>query len=110
MGVMHFIFTGQLSFFRFHCTRVEGGVGRYCTILGTRLSKTVCSSRTDGVKGGREVFYSSDTKKYCRKRVTAVGVLDSGFLPPKRSQILMKNQFERSATERHLSVRPMGGG
>ena len=35
-------------------------------------------------------------RKYCRKRVTAVGVLDSGLLPPKKAQILMKNQFERN--------------
>ena len=38
----------------------------------------------------------SDTRKYCRKQVTAVGVLDSGFLSPKKSQMLMENQFERT--------------
>ena len=38
-------------------------------------------------------------RKYCRKRVTAVGVLDSGILPPKKAQILMKNQFERNTTK-----------
>lgn len=46
----------------------------------------------------------SDTRKYCRKQVTAVGVLNSGFLPPKKSQILliMKNQFERITTKPHV--------
>ena len=36
------------------------------------------------------------------KRGTAVGVLDSGFLPPKKSQMLIKNQFERNTTKAFL--------
>ena len=58
MGVfICLIFTGQLSIFRVQRNCVEGGVEWYCTILGTRLSETVCVAvGLIGVKGGRGVF------------------------------------------------------
>ena len=57
VGGIYIIFTDQLSIFCVHCIRVEGGVERCCTILGTRLSETVCVAVGPiGVKGGRGVF------------------------------------------------------
>ena len=50
LGVIYSIFTGQLSISRFHCVCVEGAEW-YCTILGTRLSETVCSSSAVGLIG-----------------------------------------------------------
>ena len=74
-------------------SREEGGAEWYCTILGTRLSETVCVAvGLIGVKGGEECL-QSDTGKYRRKRVTAVGMLDSGILPPEIAQKLMKNKY-----------------
>ena len=69
------------------------------TILGIRLSETVCVAvGLIGVKGRRGVFSSLTRGSTAEKRVTAVGVLNSGILLPKKAQIQM-NQFERNATK-----------
>ena len=38
--------------------------------------------------------------------MTAGGVLDSGILPPRKAQILMKNEFETKMTKRFSSAEP----
>ena len=59
MGVIYLFLTASCLFsvFIVSVSREEGGAEWYCTILGTRLSETVCVAvGLIGVKGGRGVF------------------------------------------------------